>query len=614
MTKLPGQVLDRVPRVFCAYVLPKLATVLFALSFLVLILPLAYLLALSFTDTDTLTMNGSFVGLRNFQRVVQDDTFWLAGWRGVLFAAATAAAQVALGLFLAVKLTRPFPGRRLVFALLLLPYAVPIVAMSAIWRWMLDGQHGIISYFMRVLHVFGANTDILNSPTTALAGVIAANIWYFYPFVLLFIAARLSQIPAAQFELAETEGVPRRRQFWTITLPHLAKTLGFLFVLRFLWMFNKFDSVWLLTRGGPIGTTENIPVLVYRECFHALRLGRAAATVVLAVLFLAILAITYRLSSPLRAVVFRRGLCWCRRIAAIARSRIRIRSQLRTTSFALWMRRQVRPSPSLLFAAVVLVFPLLWTLVSAFRPLDDLFQQPPSLIPRYATILNFSELVAKTDFVRQLLVSCLVATVSAILSPAAALGCVYVLRRAPPLVSRLARPLSLSLYAVPPLASVIPLFVLFARFHMTDSLLGLSLAILTISLPFNIWFLLAQLRSLDAHYEEAAILDGVSAYRRFVDIVLPAIRPSIVACCLFTFLLAFNDYLFAVVFLHSADRLTVSVGMANFVEASAVHWGHLTSAVVAVSTPMIILLLLGYRFLGERFVGVSVASSVGGNK
>ena len=134
----------------------------------------------------------------------------------------------------------------------------------------------------------------LGNPNLAMASLIAINAWMFYPFVMLCVLARLQSIPEELYEAARIDGASPFAQFWYVTLPQLRGTLAVVIIVRTLWMFNKFDTVWLTTQGGPFGTTQTLPVLAYIEAFNLYELGRGAAVGILMSVALLVVFMIYQ--------------------------------------------------------------------------------------------------------------------------------------------------------------------------------------------------------------------------------------------------------------------------------------------------------------------------------
>lgn len=266
------------------------------------VFPVLYAGWLSLTQSDPFSQAAPFVGLANFQSLLAGEEFWHSLRVGLLFTVATVVLQVVLGLLLALLLHRPCYGRGLARALALFPFVVPSIVAALIWRWLLNDSYGIVDYLLKALGLIRAPIIWFGTPTMAMVSVILVNVWQFFPFVLITLLARLTTIPPEQYEAAQMDGASAPQQFWFITLPHLKTILAVVILLRCIWMFQKFEVIYLLTRGGPLRATQHLPILAYEELFVNFRMGRSAAVAVLSFLILAAVSAVYlKLHRPLEA-------------------------------------------------------------------------------------------------------------------------------------------------------------------------------------------------------------------------------------------------------------------------------------------------------------------------
>lgn len=239
--------------------------------------PFCYTLFLSFQRKQLFGREGAFVGVDNYVALLTSADFWESLRNGIVFAGGSLFLQVVLGVLLAVMLNRPFPGRGFFRGLLLFPYLVPSVVGIFAIRWMLNDLYGIVNYWLQALGLIQQAPPWFGEPRLAMASLIGINTWMFYPFVMLSVLARLQSIPPDLYEAARIDGAGALAQFWYVTLPQLRGTLAVIVIIRIMWMFNKFDTVWLTTQGGPFGSTQTLPVLAYVEAFNLYEVGRASA-------------------------------------------------------------------------------------------------------------------------------------------------------------------------------------------------------------------------------------------------------------------------------------------------------------------------------------------------
>jgi multiple sugar transport system permease protein len=254
--------------------------------------PLFYGIGLSFYKLNTLTLTGPFIGVDNFRTFLSSADVRNALGNSLYWTVASLTLNLLLGLLVALALNEKFPGRNLARGLALSSYLIPLVVSAAIWQWMFSPQYGIINYTLS--HLFGiAPVAWLSDPKTAMPAAIVLNVWRTFPFVVIVLLPRLQTIPEELYSAAKVDGASAWDRFLDVTLPHLRSLFVVLILLRFIFDFNDFTTLALLTGGGPVHATETLPLLVYRQMFGLADTGAAAAVAVLMLLFLLILAIVY---------------------------------------------------------------------------------------------------------------------------------------------------------------------------------------------------------------------------------------------------------------------------------------------------------------------------------
>jgi len=274
----------------------------------VVVLPLAWSVLIAFQRVRLIDVGrtGLFdkLTLDNFTRVLTSDVLWNSLRTTVVYTAGSTFVAVALGLVAALAVRRPFPGRSFVRAAMLIPYVAPVVAVTFVWRVLLNPEFGIVNSWGRRL--FGWDDPIaflsqargeitllgLDVPVpTALLTVIAFEGWRYFPFAFLFLLARLSALPGDLEEAATVDGATPTQRFRHIVLPQLMPVIAVLVVLRTIWTFNEFDDIFLLT-GGAAGT-EVVSVRVYELLTVQRNVGAAAAQSVLLAVVLLVLVGSY---------------------------------------------------------------------------------------------------------------------------------------------------------------------------------------------------------------------------------------------------------------------------------------------------------------------------------
>jgi multiple sugar transport system permease protein len=263
--------------------------------------PFFYTIVLSLQRRQLFAREGTFIGLDNYLALLSGGTFWRSLVNGIVFAGGSLLLQVLIGLGLALLLNKQFVGRNIFRGALLFPYIIPSIVSIVAIRWMLNDLYGIVNYWLQALGLIDQAIPWLGNPNLAMASLIAINAWMFYPFVMLCILARLQSIPVDLYEAARIDGAGALAQFWYVTLPQLRGTLAVVIIVRTLWMFNKFDTVWLTTQGGPFGTTQTLPVLAYIEAFNLYEIGRGAAVgILMSIMLLGVFLIYQRMFLKIR--------------------------------------------------------------------------------------------------------------------------------------------------------------------------------------------------------------------------------------------------------------------------------------------------------------------------
>ena len=228
----------------------------------------------------------TFAGLDNFRFVLEDPVFWAAARQAVVWTLASTALQTILGVAIAILLNQAVRGVTLFRGVLLFPYMVPTVVIALIWRWMFNPEIGVVNATLRGTGLIGSDIYWLSDPTWAMVSTILLNVWKYTPFVVICVLARLSSMPPELDEAAQVDGAGAWERFIHIVLPQLKTVLAVVVVFRTIWTFNKFEEIYLLTRGGPGTSTFNLAVYAFEQATANLKLGAAAATGVVMLLIL----------------------------------------------------------------------------------------------------------------------------------------------------------------------------------------------------------------------------------------------------------------------------------------------------------------------------------------
>lgn len=272
-----------------------LLTVVPVLALLVFInfLPIVWAIVAGFFRISPFSPQWEWVGLANYEEILADPDYWGSMWKSVVFAGGSVALQIVFGTGLALLINREFRFNKLVRAVVMLPYLIPTAVLALVALWMGNSQWGVINRMLVDAGLVVEPLPFYGSRDLAMLSVIVTNSWKFSIFVTIMVLARLQGIPDGYYEAAEVAGANAYQRFRDITLPNLQNVLFIVILLRGIWMFNKFDILWVLTKGGPGDETTTAPVLVYETAFNNFRLGEAMAMSMLLFVLLALVAVTY---------------------------------------------------------------------------------------------------------------------------------------------------------------------------------------------------------------------------------------------------------------------------------------------------------------------------------
>ncbi|WP_341994715.1 sugar ABC transporter permease [Microbacterium sp. LWH7-1.2] len=275
--------------------------------FALVVVPILWTVMLAFQDLRLIDLRraglfGDYT-LDNFVTVFTSPGFWQALGTTLVYAVVGTTGAIFFGLITAMALRKPFRGRTFVRAAVLLPFVAPIVAVTFVWKTMLNPQYGVVNVWGAALgwedpigfltqrslttSFFGIPVDL----PIALITVIVFEMWRTFPFAFLFLTARLEAIPGELEEAATVDGATPSQSFWHVVFPQLVSTIAILTVLRFIWTFNNFDDVYLLT-GGTAGT-EVVSVRVFNFLIGRGDIGAASAQALVLAAILAVLVILY---------------------------------------------------------------------------------------------------------------------------------------------------------------------------------------------------------------------------------------------------------------------------------------------------------------------------------
>ena len=223
------------------------------------------------------TGHAPYAGLANYRAIFDSGLFSGIVVNTVIFTVASMAGQFVIGLGLAVFFNRSFPLNGVIRALLLLPWLLPMVASTTVWRWLLDQDSGAVNRTLHALHVTAGTTPWLASPQLALVSVILVNIWVGIPFNMVILYGGLKEIPGELYEAAALDGTGPISRFRYITWPLLRPVTGVVVILGFVYTVKVIDIILVLTGGGPANGSLTLAVESYKLSFQNFAFGQGAA-------------------------------------------------------------------------------------------------------------------------------------------------------------------------------------------------------------------------------------------------------------------------------------------------------------------------------------------------
>jgi ABC-type sugar transport system permease subunit len=219
-----------------------------------------------------------FVGLENYIRLYEDGFFRRAVYNSFLFTFGSVGFKLVLGMVMALVLMSKIRWRSFWTGVLLIPWVAPTVVSALNFLWIFDGSLGVLNYLLvKVFRILPQGVGWLSEPGTAMASVIAVNVWRGFPFFGISFLAGMKAIPGELYEAAAVDGATPLQRFHHVTLPGIKNIAIIVVLLSTIWTFNDFGIVYILTKGGPGGSTMVMPVLSYETAFGAQRLGEAIA-------------------------------------------------------------------------------------------------------------------------------------------------------------------------------------------------------------------------------------------------------------------------------------------------------------------------------------------------
>ena len=258
----------------------------------IVLYPLIRSLASAFFDESLLYPGMTFVGFENIVAVLNDEFAPLL-WQTMIFTVGATVLPFLIGLALALVLNQSFPGQRFLRGAFLIPWLIPGAVVSFLWMWIFDSNYGVLNGILISLGAIDSPVAWLFSTDSARAALIIAKTWNTFPWIMVMLLAALQTVPGELHEAAAMDGAGTVRRFFTVTWPHIRGVAGLVILLEFIWNFQHFDTIFVLTGGGPAGTTQTFATEVYDTAFKGYDLGHAGALGIVWMALLTVLVVVY---------------------------------------------------------------------------------------------------------------------------------------------------------------------------------------------------------------------------------------------------------------------------------------------------------------------------------
>jgi len=254
--------------------------------------PIIYTLYLSVHRAYLLKKDWSFIGLENFIRAMYDSVFWLSLENSFLWSFGIVFFSFIIGLTEALLLDQPIRLRGLFRSLLFLPWVLPSVLLTMMWRLMfIQNQSGLINHVLMQLGIISEPVTWLNFRVTVMLVAISGGIFRGTAFFAIMLLAGLQAIPRELYEAAKIDGASSTRIFWFITLPQLSNIVIITLIIYWIWMFNWLDLIWMLTKGGPGNLSHILPTYAYTQAFRRWDFGYSAVLSVIMIIIMTTIAV-----------------------------------------------------------------------------------------------------------------------------------------------------------------------------------------------------------------------------------------------------------------------------------------------------------------------------------
>ncbi len=612
-----------------------------AVFFLFLFLPAVTGFGISLTDWRILG-TPHWVGLDNYEKVLDDRMFWRAFNNTLRFTVITVVPMVGGGLMLAVLLNEKLKGRVLSRTVLFLPYAIMVTIIGILWRWIYDRNFGLANYYLDKIGM--EPIAWLTSPDWALYAIAITTVWWQIGINMIIYLAGLQEIPEELYDAAKVDGANAFHRLMYVTLPGLRLIHIFVVPMSVIASMRVFGQVLVMTQGGPIGRTYTLVQHLYSVGWVNLRQGEAAAVGVILfglTFFLTVLQLQYfqalnfnegafptrqtRLQKALVPLKLLIGLFFriIGFVFALLLEMINLILYLVEQLLAAFLkpfqkvtRARIRLSwvpfvgyPLMAAITVLWLVPVAWMYSTALKPEGRVREIPIEWVPSDMTFKNFDRVVDSYPMDKWFLNSLNVAIITTLVALV-----IYILAAYPLAYYRFKGKgvLFLGIMAtmlIPVEATMIPLFIGLAKLKIADSYFSLVMPVAASA--FGLYLLVQFFQTIPTELIDAARIDGANEPTILLRIIVPLARPAITTVAILTFMASWNNFVWPFIISNSDATRTLPVGLATVMGSitgspTSVQYGMvMAGSVLATLPPMIIFIFLQRYFVqGLSMTGI----------
>lgn len=595
-----------------------------------ILFPFINAIRLSTTSLNFLTGETVEVGFRNYQKLLTNSDYLLSMQNTIQFTVWSLAVKIVVGMSIALILNSKLPFRNILTGIMLLPWIVPEIVTALAWKSIYDPLFGGLNPILMNIGLIDKPLGWLSDPNMAMQSVISVNVWKGIPFYTLLLLSGLKAIDKEQLEAAEVDGANVVQRFRHITLPGLRYVIIVTLLLSFISTFNQFGLIFLMTAGGPGGATRVYSILAYEKAIRSLQFGPGVAIAFsvapLMAVLIWLLAKFMREDDDDRATEVKKAgigdliVRYAGRAMGLVLDLIFLPFELvlkgfeslskaisrlvtQTTDkpmFKLAERERMSLAMRLLFLLPIMIFvlfPFYWVVITSFKTTPQISQRISIFWPDPWTIEQYTTLIQGTPFLTWFRNTIIVATASTVISVTLAALAAYALSRLKFLGAGMLTTVLLITYLLPATMLFIPLYQTLTDLGLINTYGALILTYPTGLMPLATWVMLGYYRSIPVELEEAAMIDGASRLRAFWQITLPLAAPALLAVTLLAFTSAWNEFLYAFVFINSESLRTLPIGLLSMVVGDILPWGRLMAASLLMAIPVAVLYTYAQRYL-----------------